>query len=121
MKFLVDMNLSPLWVPFFASHELASVHWSTIGKPSAPDNEIMDFAVANEYIVFTHDLDFGILLAAHRLNGPSVIQLRSQEVLPSAIGEAVLRAIRAAKPHIEKGAIVTVDPVRQRIRLLPIG
>jgi len=55
------------------------------------------------------------------MSGPSVIQLRSQEVLPSAIGETVLRAIRAAEPHLEKGAIVTVDPVRQRVRLLPIG
>ena len=121
MKFLVDMNLSPLWVPFLASRDIAAVHWSTVGKPSASDSEIMEFAAANGYVVFTHDLDFGILLAAHRMRGPSVIQLRSQEVLPSAIGEAVLRAIGAAEPHLDRGAIVTVDPIRQRIRLLPIG
>jgi predicted nuclease of predicted toxin-antitoxin system len=120
MKFLVDMNLSPLWVPFFANYEIASVHWSTMGEPSASDSNIMEFAAANDYVVFTHDLDFGILLATYRMRGPSVIQLRSQEVLPSAIGGAVMRAIRVAKPHLEKGAIVTVDPARQRIRLLPI-
>jgi predicted nuclease of predicted toxin-antitoxin system len=55
MKFLVDMNLSPLWVPFFASHDVAAVHWSTVGKTSAPDSEIMEFAVTNDYVIFTHD------------------------------------------------------------------
>jgi predicted nuclease of predicted toxin-antitoxin system len=80
----------------------------------------MDFAVANAYVVFTHDLDFGMLLAASRTHGPSVIQVRSQNVLPSAIGESVLRAIRAARSHLEAGALVSVDQVNQRIRLLPI-
>lgn len=61
-----------------------------------------------------------MLLAAHKTRGPSVIQVRSQDVLPSAIGGAVLRAIRTAQPHLEKGALVTVDATRQRIRLLPI-
>ena len=120
MRILVDMNLSPLWVPFLASHGFEVVHWSIVGQPSAPDTEIMDFAVANDYVVFTHDLDFGMLLAASRTRGPSVIQVRSQDVLPSAIGESVLRAIRAARSHLETGALVTVDQVHQRIRLLPI-
>jgi predicted nuclease of predicted toxin-antitoxin system len=107
MKILVDMNLSPLWVPFLASHGLEAIHWSTVGQSAAPDT-------------FTHDLDFGTLLAAQGKSGPSVIQVRSQEVLPSGIGEAVLCAIRTAQIHLEKGALVTVDPIRQRIRLLPI-
>jgi predicted nuclease of predicted toxin-antitoxin system len=89
-------------------------------RTSAPDTEILAFAVANGYVVFTNDLDFGMLLAANKTNGPSVIQVRLQDVLPSAIGEAVLRAIRAAQPHLETGALVTVDAMRQRIRLLPI-
>ena len=120
MKFLVDMNLSPLWVPFRAGHALAAVHCSTLGRPSAPEGEILEFAAANGYVVFTHDLDFGMLLAAHKTRGPSVLQIRSQDVLPSAIGTPVLRAIRAAQPHLEAGALVTVDPFHRRIRLLPI-
>ena len=31
MKVLVDMNLSPGWVDFLASAEIAAVHWSTVG------------------------------------------------------------------------------------------
>ncbi len=88
--------------------------------PGGPDSEVFDFAAANGWIVFTHDLDFGMLLAALGTSSPSVIQVRSQDVLPSAIGDIVLRAIQAAKPHLEARALVSVDPFRHRIRLLPI-
>jgi len=70
MKILVDMNLSPLWVQFLASHGFEVLHWSTVGEASAPDTEIMAFAADNGYVVFTHDRDFGMLLAAQKANGP---------------------------------------------------
>ena len=120
MKILVDMNLSPMWVQFLVSNGVEAVHWSTIGKPSAPDSQILDYAASNGFVVFTHDLDFGMLLAANKSRGPSVIQVRTQDVLPSAIGSVVLRAIDACHHHLEAGAVVTVDLVQNRIRLLPI-
>jgi predicted nuclease of predicted toxin-antitoxin system len=120
MKILIDMNLSPMWVQFLVAHGIEAAHWSTIGKASAPDSLILDYAAANGFVVFTHDLDFGMLLAARKSHGPSVIQVRTQDVLPSAIGGVVLRAIEAGRQHLETGAIVTVDLVRNRIRLLPI-
>lgn len=120
MKILVDMNLSPTWVPFLAAHGSEAVHWSTVGQPSAADSEILSWAEANGFIVFTHDLDFGMLLAARKTRGPSVIQVRTQDVLPSVIGDTVLRAIEAARYHLDAGALVTVDRVDQRIRVLPI-
>jgi len=50
MKFPIDMNLSPLWVSFFANHEFEAVHWSAVGLPGAADSEIFDFAAANGWI-----------------------------------------------------------------------
>ena len=120
MKILIDMNLSPLWVLFFASRGFEAIHWATVGKPSAPDTAILEYAASAGYVLFTHDLDFGMLLAIHKRHSPSVIQVRSQDVLPSAIGEAVLRAITRAQSNLESGALVTVDLMRERIRLLPI-
>jgi predicted nuclease of predicted toxin-antitoxin system len=120
MKFLIDMNLSPLWVRFLDEKGFDSVHWSNVGQPSAPDTEIMDYAAANQMIVFTHDLDFGALLANRRSSQPSVVQVRTQDVLPAAIGDIVLRALHASRSQLEDGALVTVDPNRHRIRLLPI-
>jgi predicted nuclease of predicted toxin-antitoxin system len=62
-----------------------------------------------------------MLLALRKLRGPSVIQVRTQDILPSAIGAVVLRAIKATCSHLEAGAIITVDLVQNRIRLLPIS
>jgi predicted nuclease of predicted toxin-antitoxin system len=80
MKLLIDMNLSPLWVQFPADSGFASIHWSSIGRASAPDTQIMDYASANGLIIFTHDLDFGALLANRKSRQPSVIQIRTQDV-----------------------------------------
>ena len=119
MKLLIDMNLSPLWVQFLADSGFDSIHWSEIGQPSAPDTEIMDYASAYGLVVFTHDLDFGALLANRKTRQPSVIQIRTQDTLPTAIGEMVVRALHASRSHLKAGALVTVDPNRHRIRLLP--
>ena len=63
VRLLIDMNLSPEWVDEFALHGWSAVHWSTIGDPRAEDTVLMEWAVANDYVVFTHDLDFGTMLA----------------------------------------------------------
>jgi predicted nuclease of predicted toxin-antitoxin system len=76
LRLLVDMNLSPDWVGELARHGYASVHWSAVGDPRAADTLIMEWARANDYAVFTHDLDFGTALALIHADGPSVIQVR---------------------------------------------
>ena len=76
MKILLDMNLSPEWVSFLEQAGFACVHWSTVGDPRAPDWELLAWARERGYVLFTHDLDFGALLAATRDRGPSVIQVR---------------------------------------------
>jgi predicted nuclease of predicted toxin-antitoxin system len=49
-----------LWISFLAGEGIDAIHWSTVGRPEAADSEIFDFAAVNGFIVFTHDLDFGI-------------------------------------------------------------
>ncbi|HUI41379.1 MAG TPA: DUF5615 family PIN-like protein [Terriglobia bacterium] len=120
MKILIDMNLSPSWARFFMDHGVEAVHWSSVGEVSAPDSHILEYAVANGFAVFTHDLDFGVLLARRGSSGPSVIQVRTQDVLPPAIGSTDLRAIEACRDQLEAGAIVTVEIAENRIRLLPL-
>jgi predicted nuclease of predicted toxin-antitoxin system len=85
MKILVDMNLSPAWVDFFETGGIAAVHWTAVGDPGASDEELLRYAVDHGYVVFTHDLDFGRLLALTRAIGPSALQVRAQDVLPAAM------------------------------------
>ena len=120
MNLLLDMNLPIQWVDFLGAEGIHAVHWSTVGDPRAKDAELMDWARANNYVVFTHDLDFGILLARTRADGPSVIQARTSDVTPTAIGRVVLNVLRQLANDLESGALVTVAEHAARVRVLPI-
>lgn len=114
------MNLSPQWQPLLQENGFEAVHWSSIGAGNAPDTEIMQWARNNGCVVFTHDLDFGILLAHSKDGRPSVIQVRTQDVSPEHLGPVVLRVLRAHGEALESGALLTVDESKSRVRILPI-
>lgn len=120
IKILIDMNLSPDWVPLLQDAGWSSAHWSTVGDARATDRSIMDWAEANGYVVFTHDLDFGTLLALTHKTGPSVLQVRGEDVLPDHMGNLVVTAIRQHESDLEAGALVVVDERKNRVRVLPI-
>jgi predicted nuclease of predicted toxin-antitoxin system len=81
MKILIDINLSRRWVSFLASHGIEAIHWSVIGQSSDLDSKIALYAEINDYTVLTHDLDFGEILAFTNQKKPSVIQIRSVDVV----------------------------------------
>jgi predicted nuclease of predicted toxin-antitoxin system len=120
MKLLVDMNLSPEWEAVLKAAGWGAVHWSKVGNLRAADSEIMAWAKLNGHIVFTHDLDFGSMLALTQAEGPSVIQVRTQDVTPLAIGKLVVNALRQFQPDLEKGALIVLDEARARARVLPL-
>jgi len=119
MKILLDMNLSPDWVTVLKQAGWKTIHWSEVGDMRAPDNLIMNWAQSNEYIVFTHDLDFGILLATTKAKGPSVIQIRTQDVFPQILADKMIQIFRQYEDVLEKGALITVDEDKSRVRILP--
>lgn len=120
MKIVVDMNLSPTWAGFLQGAGFEAVHWSVVGNPRATDAVIMEWARLGGYVVFTHDLGFSALLAATAAIGPSVMQFRTQDVLPEAIGGHVVHTLATHREALERGAIISVDMVSSRVRVLPI-
>jgi predicted nuclease of predicted toxin-antitoxin system len=120
IQLLVDMNLSPDWVDVFQRNQWHAIHWSTVGNSQAPDQVIMDWARSNHYVVFTHDLDFGTLLALTQSDGPSVIQVRAQDVFPDHLASIVMRALRQYESILEAGALIVLDETRLRARVLPL-
>ena len=121
MKLLIDMNLSPLWERVLKDTGWEAVHWSRIGDPSASDKEIMAWARTNEHVVFTHDLDFGAILAATAAKCPSVVQIRIQDVNPHHIRDLVVSTIGQFQKHLENGAIISIDENKARVRILPVN
>lgn len=120
MKLLVDMNLSPRWVETLGAAGFSAVHWSTVGAATAEDSNIMAWAATNDYVVLTHDLDFSAILAATHGAKPSVVQLRADNLSPSAIANQLIAALRQMQHELQAGALLTVDTHRARLTLLPL-
>jgi len=92
-----------------------------VGDIRAADDFIMSWARENGYTVFTHDLDFGVLLALTQAESPSVIQVRTQDIFPDVLGDRLVKVLRKHQPALEMGALVTVDEEKSRVRILPFG
>jgi predicted nuclease of predicted toxin-antitoxin system len=121
MKILVDMNLSPRWAAEFRSRGFESVHWSQVGTAAAADEVVLQWCAAQGHVLFTHDLDFGAILAASEGINPSVVQLRTANVVPEAMLNRVTAALRQLASELAQGALVTIEPDRHRVRLLPLA
>ena len=114
------MNLSPRWSVVLTTAGFEAKHWSALGTANAFDAEIMAYAAANGYVVLTHDLDFGAILAATHGEKPSVVQICAEDVSPDVIGTQVVAALRQMTAELDQGALLTVEPNRTRVRVLPL-
>ena len=80
----------------------------------------MAWARENGYIVFTHDLDFSALLAATQGEGPSVIQIRTQNILPEGIGTLVITVLKQSQRELEQGAVIISTPNEPECEFCPL-
>ena len=53
--------------------------------------------------------------------GPSVIQVRAQDVLPAHLEPMLVGVLRKYQALIEAGALAVVDEARLRVRVLPLS
>jgi predicted nuclease of predicted toxin-antitoxin system len=121
MRFLLEMNISPELSHRLRAAGHEAVHWSSVGAPRARDEILMSFARDHGQVLLTHDLDFGSLLALTHAAGPSVIQIRTQDVLSDRFLSLVCAAAKQFESELQRGALVVVDEERSRVRVLPIA
>jgi predicted nuclease of predicted toxin-antitoxin system len=97
-----------------------AVHVREYALQSASDREILDHPDAEDRIVVSADTDFGTLLAPELTRHPSF----SSDTAPSAgrkrQAESLLANVDAVAADLEAGSGVVVEPVRIRVRSLPI-
>ena len=120
MRLLIDVSLTPKWVDAIQKNGFEAVDWSEIGPLDAPDHQILEYALENNLIVFTHDLDFGNILAVTSAKAQSVIQIRTENNAPVFLIDIMIRSLRQFKSNLTKGALITIHPGRMRDKILPI-
>jgi len=121
MKIIVDVNLAVRWAEMLSGRGIESIHWTAIGAANAQDIEIMSYARQNDYSVFTNDLDFSAILFSTRASSPSVIQIRADDTRPEAHLDRVAEALMKYSGAIEQGTIITINPNKTRLHILPFA
>ena len=120
MKILSDMNIPPRITGLLQENGLKAVHWSDVGSPGAKDEEILEFARLNDYVVLTCDLDFSTILAYTHGHKPSIVQLRLQVFPLVYTAKMIAHAVKDNIIELDEGAILSLDAKNSRVRLLPL-
>jgi predicted nuclease of predicted toxin-antitoxin system len=120
MTFLLDVNLSPAWIPKLEAAGLGVTDWRSVGELGAPDAALFDYARERGMTIITHDLDFSAVLALTHATGPSVVQLRTLNPDPEIHAGMVLSSIQRFSEYLEAGAILSISEESVRVRTLPI-
>jgi len=122
MKFLIDNALSPALADLLQQAGQDAIHVRSIGLQHADDELIFDRAAVEGRILVSADADFGTLLALRSSRQPSIIQFRGEgSRKPDALSRTLLANLPQLVDSLENGCIVTLEPARVRVRLLPIA
>ena len=57
---------------------------------------------------------------ASRGLGPSVAQIRTDDLRPEVVGDFVVSTLKHFESELEAGALATLEPQCKRVRILPL-
>ena len=121
MKFLADMGVSVRLVTWLREQGHEAVHLREQGLQRLPNGEIFTKAVAEGRVLLTFDLDFGEIAALARGQMASVIVFRLHNTRTPNVIQRLSAVLADCSSVLGRGAIVTVEESRHRVRPLPIG
>jgi predicted nuclease of predicted toxin-antitoxin system len=120
VKLLVDMNLSPVWIVFLEQAGFEVIRWSQVGAADDFDATLFAWAIEHDHVILTHDQDFSTILALGRHGKPSVVLLRTSDLVPVSVGSRVVQCLRNHAEDLERGALLVLEDTRIRVRELPM-
>jgi len=120
MRLLLDQGLPRSAAKFLREAGIDTVHVGEVGYAVADDAAILKKARDEDRTVVTLDADFHILLALSRATLPSVIRIRIEGLYGEQAAVLIKTVLARCNEELERGAMVTVQRKRIRIRRLPL-
>ena len=120
MRFLADMGVAQSVVKWLKSHEYDAVHLRDEGLQRLPDSEILQKAIEENRVLLTFDLDFGEIIAHSEGRNASVIVFRLHNTRAHNVMQRLETVLAESQNALERGAIVSVEEGRHRVRYLPL-
>jgi len=93
MRFLANMNISPLTVERLRGQGWDILRVSEILPVSTPDNLVLEVARTEGRVLVSQGLDFSKILALEEQTSPSLITIRMTICDPGSIAERLLRVL----------------------------
>lgn len=120
MKLLLDQGLPRSAASLLRAAEIDAVHTGEIGLATADDAILLELARREGRVVVTLDADFHAILALSGATAPSVVRIRIEGLRAEPLARLIQVLLTERKVELERGALLTVQPRRVRIRYLPI-
>jgi predicted nuclease of predicted toxin-antitoxin system len=120
VKFLADIGISIKSVTFLKNTGYRAVHLSELGLNSLSDAMILAKAKNEGFVILTHDLDFGELIAASGGVLPSVITFRLRNMKAANVNNYLDKILLSHTKDLEEGCVISVTEGQIRVRKLPI-
>ncbi len=121
LKYLADVNISPKTVGGLHNSGYEIYRVTKFLSATASDNEIIELAITENFVIITQDLDFSDLIVLRGLNKPSIISLRIDYQTPENVKKIIEKLLPEIEGELKEGCIVSVEESRFRIRKLPVG
>lgn len=121
MRFLVDACVDVRVGDWLRRQGHDAVHLSEQELQRSTDGEIFRKAVTERRCVLTFDLDFGEIAALSGATKGSVIVFRLGNPGLDRVVDRLAVVLAESSEAIEKGAVISVEEARHRVRYLPIG
>jgi predicted nuclease of predicted toxin-antitoxin system len=120
LKILLDQGLSPGAAIGLRGIGWDALHVSEVGLDCADDLAILAYAKADGFFVITLDHDFHRHLAIGSADGPSVVLLRIDVGKTDRQIHSIRKVCESCQDEFTRGAAVTWDGKKTRVRSLPI-
>jgi predicted nuclease of predicted toxin-antitoxin system len=119
MRFLIDENLGLSYAKSLRAMGYEAAHVSEVNLTSTIDEDIVAYAINNDFIIITFDLDFTRIVALSQKVFPSIITFRMGEITVGEFEIQIIQYLPDLKEVILQGALVTIDNNGMRIKKLP--
>lgn len=116
---LADMNLSPSTVTSLREYGFNIDRVSDILPMNSTDDKILEYAVKNNKIIITQDLDFSAILALRGLSAPTVVTLRLSDTRIDVVTKKIRSTWKQIENYLE-GYAITITDKDIRFKKLPI-
>jgi predicted nuclease of predicted toxin-antitoxin system len=120
MKLLLDQGLPRSTASLLRDAGIDAIHTGEIGFATAEDVAIIERAQQENRVIVTLDADFHTLLALSGSSSPSIIRIRIERLRAEVVTDLVLTILNQWSIEFTRGAALTVQSGRIRLRRLPL-